>query len=31
VSERLLHSLGLAEDTPTSRALTDRVQQLCGD
>jgi hypothetical protein len=26
----LLHSLGLAEDIPTSRALTDRVQQLCG-
>jgi hypothetical protein len=26
----LLHSLGLAEDAPTSRALTDRVQELCG-
>jgi hypothetical protein len=30
VIHELLHSLGLAEDAPTSRALTDRVQELCG-
>jgi hypothetical protein len=30
VIHELLHSLGLAEDAPTSRGLTDRVQELCG-